>query len=268
MKQNWSELELNYLKENYPSCSNALIATSLNRSEESVKLKAQRIGVSKSHEYLTSLRASKWLNYSLNMARRKTEIAEQQVSNHHVFDSVDNESSAYWLGFLAADAAVQPKNNTVCLNLGAKDIEHLKLFSSFVGCSNVPKLRGRGTYALSFASRRIHQALTSFGIISNRATTFNVPEVPPHVFHHFVRGFIDGDGWVSAGSNPEVGLIASHVFCTQIEKTVNDMIALPGRVRSTKSNLYKYNIYGKNRVKKFKMFLMNEATIFLERKWS
>ena len=267
MNRLWTDLEIQYLTQNYSSTSNQSIASTLNRSKESIKQKARHFNLSKNEEYLVSLRASSGLHYCLAMAKSKTESAELKTKFHFVFDNLENEGSAYWLGFLAADVAVQSHNNTICLNLGAKDLEHLKLFSKFIGCSNPIMLRKRGTYSLTFTSRQIHEKLTSAGIVTNRAASFNLPSIPSFVFHHFLRGFIDGDGWVSIGKSPVIGFIASHTFCLQVENLVNKSIALPGRIRYSGSNLYEYNVYGRNRAEKLKSFLMSEATIFLERKW-
>ena len=52
-----------------------------------------------------------------------------------LFDSIDNEEKAYWLGFMYADGYISSKNNQIGLQLAIKDIEHLQKFNNFLNYS-------------------------------------------------------------------------------------------------------------------------------------
>lgn len=49
-----------------------------------------------------------------------------------VFEKIDTEEKAYWLGFLFADGYVGTNDNSVGLGLAIKDIEHVKKFKKFI----------------------------------------------------------------------------------------------------------------------------------------
>ena len=46
----------------------------------------------------------------------------------HVFDTIDSEEKAYWLGFLMADGYVRSDSNVICIKLSYVDIDHMKKF--------------------------------------------------------------------------------------------------------------------------------------------
>ena len=50
-----------------------------------------------------------------------------------VFDSIDNEEKAYWLGFIFADGCISSRDNAFELSLKGEDIEHLHKFNTFMG---------------------------------------------------------------------------------------------------------------------------------------
>src|SRR5271166_7037406 len=55
--------------------------------------------------------------------------------NHSIFETIDSEEKAYWLGFLLADGSIQVRKNVqkiVKLALAIEDKEHLEKFKKFV----------------------------------------------------------------------------------------------------------------------------------------
>ena len=48
----------------------------------------------------------------------------------------------------------------------------------------------------SYNSKEIKKDLEQFGISSNKSLTVPFPDVPKEFLPSFVRGVIDGDGWV------------------------------------------------------------------------
>ena len=48
-----------------------------------------------------------------------------------VFDTIDTEEKAYWLGFLYADGNINSKEYKLEINLCANDWQHLKKFQDF-----------------------------------------------------------------------------------------------------------------------------------------
>ena len=46
--------------------------------------------------------------------------------NRHIFDNIDNEEKAYWLGFIVADGYLNLDKHMLRIKLGNKDKQHLK----------------------------------------------------------------------------------------------------------------------------------------------
>lgn len=52
--------------------------------------------------------------------------------NEHIFDCIDTEEKAYWLGFIFADGYISSTNYSFELSLKSSDIEHLNKFNIFM----------------------------------------------------------------------------------------------------------------------------------------
>ena len=70
------------------------------------------------------------------------EVVNQQNKlrfNENVFDTIDTEEKAYWLGFIFADGYIssqkegKKKQYKFELTLGVEDIDHLHKFNKFIG---------------------------------------------------------------------------------------------------------------------------------------
>lgn len=53
--------------------------------------------------------------------------------NRHIFDNIDNEEKAYWLGFILADGYLNLDKHMLRIKLGNKDKQHLIKFIKFIG---------------------------------------------------------------------------------------------------------------------------------------
>src|ERR1017187_5657245 len=63
---------------------------------------------------------------------------KDSVTNHlngceRMFNNIDNELSAYWLGFIMADGNMNDTNKTLVIHLSQKDEYHLKKLGSLLG---------------------------------------------------------------------------------------------------------------------------------------
>ena len=76
---------------------------------------------------------AKSLNTHRSVVYRKLNKIGIKIPNYHnslkfdntVFDIINTEEKAYWLGFLYADGSVSKNRNVVELSLKGSDIEHL-----------------------------------------------------------------------------------------------------------------------------------------------
>ena len=130
-----------------------------------------------------------------------------------VFDNIDNQDNAYFLGLLYADGCNYDNTGVIKIDLIERDVKTLESFKDFlkyngtikyyksetkiiggVSCICQPSCR------LSFRSKIISENLTKYGCTSNKTYTLMFPSediVPNNLIRHFIRGYMDGDGGIS-----------------------------------------------------------------------
>lgn len=134
--------------------------------------------------------------------------------NVFVFDSIDTEDKAYWLGFLYADGNVRSddgihNNNTVSTELNFIDYEHIIKFKTFMGDQrpdSIIRVRERFTAkgnkqkmaAYDVCNGHLRQSLIDLGCVPAKSLILKFPE--EEIFkekdfvYDFIRGYVDGDG--------------------------------------------------------------------------
>lgn len=129
--------------------------------------------------------------------------------NEHVFDVIDTEEKAYWLGFIYADGNISSKKYTFEISLKYDDIEHLQKFNSFMEhvFDNIKikevKLNGKVFKACRWMGKSKHlwETLNSYGCTPKKSLTLEFPDKSifksEDLIRHFIRGYFDGDGCIS-----------------------------------------------------------------------
>lgn len=132
--------------------------------------------------------------------RNRSEAKRFYRLAHHFFDEIDSEATAYWLGFLAADGHIG-SGNSIRLGLASKDREHVVAFQQAIGSTHpVVDCQYRSSYGsnpqtyLYLRSQIMAQALRRHGFTAQKTTDCPWPPMPEGLRHHFVRGYVDGDG--------------------------------------------------------------------------
>lgn len=163
----------------------------------------------------TQKEMAKKLNVCRASVQRALKKLHLSTPNYHnalkfdntVFDCIDSEEKAYWLGFLYADGNVSSTINNVELSLSAADIEHLEKYRKFlknespvkigtVTCNGKKFTRCR----LSVTNKYFKEQLISLGCTPNKSLSLKFPkDVFEHddLKYHFIRGYVDGDGCIS-----------------------------------------------------------------------
>lgn len=85
-------------------------------------------------EGLTQREMAARLNVDRTTIQRALKKLNVKTPNYHnavkfnntVFDNIDTEEKAYWLGFLYADGSVSSTINNVEVSLSIKDVDHLE----------------------------------------------------------------------------------------------------------------------------------------------
>lgn len=204
--------------------------------------------------------------------------------NHKIFDSIDTEEKAYWLGFIYADGNISHTGNRFEMRLSMKDENHMKKFSIFIGNEN--KYRSgicNGNKFVHFSVRNKHlwNTLNSYGCTPRKSLTLEFPDErifkSKDLIRHFIRGYFDGDGsvsWCKHGllSNGDikyvenVSFVGTNVF---LEK-INKFLGYNFKIRNKSSKNYQnkaFQISATNKkAREILHKLYDNSTIYLDRK--
>ena len=147
--------------------------------------------------------------------------------NENFFDEIDNEEKSYWLGFLYADGSISSSQNGIELSLKSSDIHHLKKFSKSLDFQNKHIYQDDIRCRLNFCNKHMHNKLIELGCTPKKSLTLVFPtaeQVPLDLIHHFVRGYIDGDGSVMVGLNHRGERVQPRLSILGTESFLKDLI--------------------------------------------
>lgn len=188
-----------------------------------------------------------------------------------------NPKAAYWAGFLIADGCVR-EGGELLLNVHEQDRNHIEHFAAWMG------LPPESVYATSGrmgagAQSKIHlkhprflSDLKAWGVVPRKSYVFSEPHVSTELFPHFVRGWFDGDGYVSLKKGRERCRITGNRMAMewlrdQIEARSGGIVA-PKVVESKDGRAWaKLSVSGPNNVLAFLEWINPEAGPSLGRKW-
>lgn len=204
----------------------------------------------------------------------------------HVFDSIDTEEKAYWLGFLYADGCVRNDMNVVCLKLDIKDIDHLSKFKKFFKDSRsdteaihtqnrVSQLGNPQTICnYEVCNPHIKRTLISLGCVPTKSLILKFPDTTifkdPNLVYDFIRGYIDGDGCLSNAGRGRlsVSVRGTFEFLNGIIKYFPEFNKVHSEVDKRTGNT-QYKIYctcSKADLVAHKLY--GNATVYLDRKYN
>ena len=239
-------------------------------------------------EHKTGREISRILGLDYSTVHAKLRKLGLNLYNYHnelkfdntVFDSIDSEEKAYWLGFLYADGSVSSKVNSVELSLKGDDKGHLEKFKFFLKCKKEVKvsntyLNGK-TYSrcrYQVTDKHFKERLVELGCVPRKSLILKFPSLDifsnKYLVFDFIRGYVDGDGYLGFTKSGRLCLeiIGTKEFLQEMLKALNLSTTLFYKDKRTKHNTYFINICG-NKAECVATLLYSNATIYLERKYN
>lgn len=158
--------------------------------------------------------------------------------NESVFQQIDSNNKAYWLGFLAADGSI--KGNELSIGLSSKDRNHLIKFLAFIDSSNpvidtMSHCTSNNKYYpsshINLYSNKLVNDLSLYGIVNNKSfqDIDFLEKVPKDYYDAFIVGYFDGDGWFTCTEKNH-----GYGFCGN-KKTIT-------RIRDLLFEKFQYNL--------------------------
>lgn len=200
--------------------------------------------------------------------------------NEDVFNDLSQEEAAYWLGMLFADGNFfeLPSGSTPIVSLGLLEKEHLEKYKKFLGSQvntrkvKVTKMPNYDFFCVTFTNQAVANVLHSYGMVPKKSLILKPPVCSNLNFRHFLRGFFDGDGCVSVRHGKHMNALRVHLcstfeFLSWIKDTLHQNNIETTRIIKFAS-IFQLAINKFKDVEKFKSFIYDGATIYLERKYN
>ena len=240
-------------------------------------------------DYLTNSYSSRKLSKKYNLSkatilrilkRNNIEAKNRRLVNNNLninyFEKIDTEQKAYFLGFIFADGCVS--NEELFIDINEKDIDILVKFKETINSQAKISTRIKGNSIMSrvvIKNKIFTSHLSKYGIVENKTKRTNhLPYkiIPRDMWRHFLRGLIDGDGWIIKTERKRY-----HIgYVTQYETTASDFIYIVNELIDDKwknkiinrdSRYAVIQIQKYNQVKQLASVLYTNSNIYLDRKF-
>ena len=198
-------------------------------------------------------------------------------ANFGLFDVIDTEDKAYWLGFLYADGNIRKDRPCLELSLGEKDKDHLIKFKNFMESKHsISRKESKlgNSFRISICDERLKNGLVKNGCFPDKSLSLKFPteeQVPKHLIYHFIRGYFDGDGCLCITEKSlSCELIGTEDFLNSLKELYPQFrfkkIFRLGSKANPKNN-YKIVFQAKKYIEIFLKSIYSDANIYLDRKF-
>lgn len=142
------------------------------------------------------------------------------------FSVIDTEEKAYWLGFLYADGCIcerrrGDKIKSMFLEIGLKrsDEEHLLKFAKSIRYENVKltyrTINGSETVRIQIFCTKMCRDLIKHGCTPRKSLILKPPILDDNLITHFIRGYVDGDGYIGIKHNKTYDVLRCSILGTK-----------------------------------------------------
>lgn len=205
--------------------------------------------------------------------------------NDTVFDFIDSEEKAYWLGFIYADGTIssdplkdgRKKSYTFELSLKESDYNHLEKLKILLNTPR-PVLKSENRCRLLVNSKHLWETLNNYGCTPKKSLTLEFPNIEifksKDLIRHFIRGYFDGDGCISYSNTKHtilnMQLLGTKSFLQHLVSYLPEEfkdLTIRHNHNNDSEKTYLINISNKKAYRFFK-YLYENSKVYLDRKYS
>ena len=219
------------------------------------------------------------ISRNIEIQTKRNQYNSSNGIDNNLFREIKDSDSAYWLGFLYADGSVRKNRNEITLDLQEQDRQTVEDFHNY--CKNKNSIRTHKivrngktyiSYTSGFSNAQVKNNLINLGCVPKKSLILTFPteqQVPQKFIYDFVRGYIDGDGYVQYDYN-------KHRYRIIILGTKEFLQGLIQRLglfehysisQDKNSNIYILTILKKENVFNFLVKLYENSKYHLQRKF-
>lgn len=228
---------------------------------------------------------------SINLKKLGYKVVNNQNKlriNENIFDSIDTEEKAYWLGFIYADGCIYKSYSRsrdrysyrLSISLKESDYSHLVKFNNFIQATynkvSIKKTnyKDKSCCKWQINNKHLFDTLNSYGCTERKSLTLKFPNInifkSYNLVRHFIRGYFDGDGSISFNRRannkfiPRLILLGTYDMLDHIIHLVN----INTEPKLHCDNEYTYTIsLTTNDSWKLMHYMYDDCTIYLDRKY-
>jgi intein/homing endonuclease len=219
---------------------------------------------------------------------KKYEIEE------NIFNEINNEEKAYFLGFLYADGYVNDKNKVVSLQLAEEDKEILNKLNKIIksnrplqfidmGYMREKGMKAQDCYRLSINCSKIYKRIIELGCVPRKSLILKFPtseQVPNQLIRHFIRGYFDGDGCIvvyfpsrrnGRTVQGDIKILSTKEFIEELGRITNKNLGITYNITKRikdNSNCFNYQLSGNFQIIKFLEWIYKDCNIKMDRKFN
>lgn len=218
--------------------------------------------------------------------RRDNSFYKKKYSfNEDYFNTIDTEDKAYFLGLMYADGWNLEDRPIIGIQLQERDKEIIEKFVEKIEYSGDLKLKpSRGNrqncYEIRIFNKNLSKKLSELGCWARKSLTLKFPteqQVPKYLLNHFVRGYLDGDGYICVQTRKATGymdyacyITSTVMFCESLKEFIKKELDIHCTIchcnKRKDKTTRQLSIAGRIQTKKFLDWIYKDATIYLERK--
>jgi len=227
---------------------------------------------------------------NVNAFARRHNLSGRYNYNHknyrdpEYFSSIDTEEKAYILGFIAADGHVSDKE--IIISISKKDTDILEKIRNSIGINKDIKFYTGSSFnpdkksefaKFSFGTKEMISNLRDLGFGKDKTLNFRMPQINNSLLRHFIRGYVDGDGYFGKYLHNDgyyrssMGICGTKEFLLDLMKIFNSMgfsvFKKLNKRFNTENCCYTLMICGNNNVLNVLNYLYSDSKIYLDRKY-
>lgn len=186
---------------------------------------------------------------------------------------------AYVLGFTFADGSIY--KTTLSWDIQTRDLNLLRKINKALDSTYPIVTTLRNSCRLRISNQMLIEGAIRRGLLPKKNMRKIFPNIPLRYKRHFIRGFLDGDGWIvnrTWKKESDLGFVSSGVhFLNQLKDEIKDQLGILGKIRQrnkitlkgVKSVTYILDYYSANAalVAKWLFGNLKDDDIYLDRKY-
>lgn len=192
--------------------------------------------------------------------------------NEHIFDEINTEEKAYWLGFIIGDGSVNKAGKQLSIQLKGDDKLHLEKFNKFLSANYKIKSREKNQVYININSEYLIQTITKYSIIHNKTyKEINANNIPQQFLKDYYRGFLDADGCIHHNLETKIYRLnfgcECNNFIQQLKSWIQGQLKSDcGSINIDKSGFTRLSFSGRILVKNLCQLFYSNSKIYLDRK--